>query len=71
MDLDIYIYIYIYIYTAVCVPHLYKTSEGGQMSRAPTSHSTILKVTGSNPDLTFSNPGRVKQMTLKLILVTS
>ena len=28
------------------------------------------KVMGSNLDLAFSNPGRVKPMTLKLILVT-
>ena len=29
-----------------------------------------LKVAGSNPDFAFSNPGQVKPLTLKLILVT-
>ena len=50
------------------------TSQGGQMSRASASHSDRSgnpKVAGSNPDLAFSNPGRVKPMTLKLILVAS
>ena len=44
------------------------------MSRASASHSGEsgnLKVVGLNPDLAFSNPGRVKQMTIKLIFVTS
>ena len=46
-------------------------SRGGSMSRASASHSGRsgnLKVTGLNPDLTFSNPGQVKAMTVKLIL---
>ena len=36
----------------------------------PSGRSENLKVTGLNLDLTFFNPGRVKPMTLKLILVT-
>ena len=39
---------------------VFETSHGGRM------RSGNLKVVGSNPDLTFSNPGRVKQMTLKI-----
>ena len=43
------------------------TSHGDRMSRAPTSHSGRsgkLKIAGSSPE-----PGRVKPMNLKLILV--
>ena len=36
-------------------------------SRSERSGNT--KVVGSNPDLTVSNPGQVKPMTLQLILV--
>ena len=50
------------------------TSHGGRMSRASAScsgRSGKLNVTGSNLELAFSNPGRVKPMTVKLIIVPS
>ena len=48
------------------------TSQGGRMSRAPASGSGRLgnpKITGLSPEPAGLNPGQVKPMTLKLILV--
>ena len=45
-----------------------------EMSRAPALYAGRPgkpNLMGSNPDLADLNPGRVKPMTLKLILVTS
>ena len=50
------------------------TRRGGQLSRAPASRagrSRNPKIMGSSPDPVDSISGRVKPMTLKLILVTS
>ena len=55
-------------------PYSPGTFRGGRMSEASTSRSGILgnpKVVGSNPDLAFSNPGRVKPITLELMLAAS
>ena len=53
-------------------PHAYKGFN--QVSRASAFHSGRsgnAKVACSIPDLAFSNPGRVKPMISKLILVAS
>ena len=50
------------------------TRRGGRMSRVPASRpgrSRNLKIVGSSPDPADSISGRVKLMTLKLILVAS
>ena len=53
---------------------LKKTRGDGRMSGASVSRSGRLanpNAAGSNPDLVGLNPGQVKQMTLKLIIVAS
>ena len=55
-------------------PHNVLTRLDGRMSRSTASRSGRsgnLKLIGSNPDLAFSNPDRVKPLTFKLILVAS
>ena len=50
------------------------TGRSGRRSRANASHSGRsgnLNIMGSNPDIAFSNPGRVKPMTLRLIIGAS
>ena len=51
-----------------------KTSLGGRMSKASATHSGRSgnpKPVGSNLDVAFSNPDRVKPMSLKFKLVAS
>ena len=63
-----------------CAPHTYDTwivsrhQIGGRLRKMLTSHIGRLgnrNLLGSNPDSVGLNPGRVKPMTLKLILVVS
>ena len=50
------------------------TSQGGRMSRVPASYSWKSgnpKIAGSSPESTGLNPGQVKVVTIKFILVPS
>ena len=52
-------------------PEPVRVDKWVRTSASHSGRSGNLKVTGSNPDLTFSNTGRVKPMNFKLVLVAS